>query len=111
MRYQTETQADWTGARIAGGLPAPRDCETMSLLRGFLTPILESATSWSDLRASLDQRGYGLAFREGHLVILDDAGEGMCTGSSIGVPLRVLAARLGRPAVRATHDGHSGELN
>ncbi|MFZ7092469.1 hypothetical protein [Primorskyibacter sp. 2E233] len=111
MRHQSEDKANWANARSQSGLPEPRDCETLFLLRGFLGPILETAPSWQDLATQLSTKGYGLAFREGHLVILDEAGNGLCTGSSLGIPLRELSARIGRPAVRASVDGHTGELH
>lgn len=111
MRYQSEDMAGRAGANTQGGLPAPRDCETLVLLRAFLRPILETAASWQDILVRLSEKGYGLAFREGHLVILDEAGQGLCTGSSLGIPLREIAARIGRPAVRASADGHAGELH
>ncbi|WP_425100812.1 hypothetical protein [Tropicibacter sp. S64] len=111
MRHQTEDQAGWADAAAEAGLPDPRDCETLFLLRGFLTPIFEAAESWSSLTTALATKGYGLAFREGHLVILDEAGRGLCTGSALGVPLRSLAKRMGRPCVRASLDGHAGTLH
>lgn len=93
------------------GLPAPLDCETALLLRSFLTPLLEGATSWRGLADALADKGYGLGFREGHLVIHNaDSGEPICTGNTLGVPLKVLAKRLGRPAVRVHQGGATGDL-
>lgn len=112
MRYQSEITAGFVqAAQPMGTLPAPLDCETVALLRGFLTPILESATGWADLADRLDQKGYGIAFREGHMVITDaDTDSGICTGANLGVPLRALSARLGRPCIKVHRDGHSGRL-
>lgn len=91
---------------------APRiESETLALLRSFLGPIIERAQSWSELRDMLAARGYGLAFREGRMVILADAGTVVCTGRCLGAPLRALSARLGRPAIRAGRDGRSGTLH
>ncbi|WP_176445207.1 hypothetical protein [Maliponia aquimaris] len=82
----------------------------MALLRLFLTPVLERALSWTQLSEDLARKGFRLTFRLGHLVILDDTGEGMCTGSDLGVPLARLAERLGRPCVKASRTGEAGEL-
>lgn len=110
MRHQTEQDAGWQAASLAGGLPAPLDCETRSLFRLFLAPILEHATSWFEIAEMLREKGYEMTFREGHLVILNDLGEALCTGSDIGVPMSRIAARIGRPCVLAHRDGHSGVL-
>ncbi|KMK65690.1 hypothetical protein [Puniceibacterium sp. IMCC21224] len=113
MQYElppvSSTAADQTNAIVS--LPAPLDCETQALLRAFLTPIMEKARSWSDLSTLLRIKGYGIAFREGHLVLINaDTGTPLCTGATLGVPLRTLAARLGRPCVVAHRDGISGHL-
>ena len=93
-------------------LPRPLDSETTALLRGFLTPILEAAASWTDLRDRLACKGYGLEFRSGRMVILDAASEEpVCTGQHLGVPLRALATRLGRPTVKLCLGGASAVLN
>ena len=47
------------------------DCETASLLRGFLLPVFETATNWADLRRRLVSKGYDIAFRDGHMVLLN----------------------------------------
>ncbi|MCC1494264.1 hypothetical protein J1C49_16715 [Cognatishimia sp. F0-27] len=92
-------------------LPAPLDCETQMLLRRFLSPILETAPDWPALARALQAKGYGLGFRAGHLVILREQGEPLCTGRSLGVPLRSIAARIGRPALRGSADGLTAELD
>ncbi|MGR3496476.1 hypothetical protein [Citreimonas sp.] len=93
-----------------GALPEPLDSETLALLRAFLRPIVDAAGSWNDLALRLAARGYGMGFRDGRLVILDDAGLPVCTGACLGVPLRLLAGRLGRATIRADRDGRSGVL-
>ncbi len=87
------------------------DCETASLLRGFLLPVFETATNWADLRRRLVSKGYDIAFRDGHMVLLNlETQQTLCTGTVLGTPLRSLAARLGRPTVIAHRDGASGEF-
>ncbi|MDJ0821136.1 MAG: hypothetical protein QNJ09_04890 [Paracoccaceae bacterium] len=81
------------------------------MFRSFLTPILETVQSWQELKSRLSHKGYGIAFREGHLVILKaETGEALCTGRAMGVPLKELSHRLGRPCVKAHTNGLSGEL-
>lgn len=103
-------RANWPNAPLTSGLPRPLDSEALALLRLFLTPVLERALSWSQLSEDLAHKGFRLAFRRGHMVILNDSGEGMCTGSDLGVPLARLAERIGRPCVRANRTGEAGEL-
>ena len=91
--------------------PAALDCETASLLRGFLLPLFEQATDWEDLRGHLVAKGYDIAFSEGHMVLRNlETGRTLCTGSVFGTPLRSLVARLGRPHVIAHRDGATGEF-
>jgi hypothetical protein len=98
------------------GTPVPHpaavlDCETASLLRGFLLPVFDAALNWADLRRRLVAKGYDIAFREGHMVLRNlETQQTLCTGTVLGAPLRSLAARLGRPTVIAHRDGASGEL-
>lgn len=112
MSYQPADQNPTDPVTNAdAAFPTPLDCETQALLRGFLTPILEKAKSWADLSDRLQVKGYGIAFRRGHLVLINmDTGAALCTGSSLGVPLRALSARLGRPCVKVHRDGASGAL-
>ncbi|SDX91035.1 hypothetical protein [Citreimonas salinaria] len=91
-------------------LPAPLDSETLMLLRAFLRPIVDAAESWNDLACRLAERGYGLGFREGRLVVLNESGLPICTGRCLGMPLRLLARRLGRASISAGRDGRSGVL-
>lgn len=92
-------------------LPAPIDSETRVLLSSFLTPILEQADNWRDLRNRLAAKGYDISFRAGRMVVTNtESGNAVCTGRSIGMPLRALATRIGRPNIKAHSDGVSGEL-
>ncbi len=87
------------------------DSETASLLRSYMVPAIAAAKDWSDLDATLERKGFRIAFRDGRLVFkkLDDGTE-VCTGGFLGTPLRDLVAKLGRPCVRANPDGHTGSL-
>lgn len=91
---------------------ASLDCETAVLLRGWILPILDRASSWPALTEALAHKGYALAFRESRLCLTDmSSGEAVCTLRSLGTGLRELVTRLGRPAVRPTrHDPAAGDL-
>lgn len=91
-------------------LPEPLDSETLALLRTFLRPIVDAAGSWNDLARRLAERGYGMGFSDGRLVILNENGVPICTGRCLGMPLRLLAGRLGRATISAGRDGRSGVL-
>ena len=110
MQHDPIDGAGWFGAQLAGGLPAPLDSETLALLRSFLAPILQEQDSWTAIAEALATKGYGLAFRDGHLVLLNHDGNPICTGSALGVPLREISARIGRPSIRASADGCKGSL-
>lgn len=110
MLHSANPQANWPNAPRTAGLPRPLDSEALALLRLFLAPVLERAVSWPQLSEDLGRKGFRLTFRLGHLVILNDSGEGMCTGSDLGVPLARLAERIGRPCVQADRNGEAGEL-
>lgn len=111
MRHDPDQGARWAHSTpIKGPLPTC-DCETLALLRGFLTPILETADSWDSLARGLRGKGFDLTFRAGHLVILRaETGEALCTGRALGVPLRSLSARIGKPCIRAHSGGGAGDL-
>ena len=66
--------------------------------------------SLNSIAEALATKGYGLAFRDGHLVLLNHDGNPICTGSALGVPLREISARIGRPSIRASADGCKGSL-
>lgn len=108
MTYQIETPA--SRVDVTSAIPAPIDSETQALLRLFLAPILETASNWRELSDRLGSKGYGLGFRQGRLVILNDQGHAICTGRGLGVPLAAIAKRIGRPNIRAQTDGVSGIL-
>jgi hypothetical protein len=80
------------------------------MLRLFLAPILETATTWTELAERLAQKGFALTFRHGHLVILSDEGAPLCTGSDMGVPMAEISARIGRACVTAHRSGTTGML-
>ncbi|WP_226625985.1 hypothetical protein [Alloyangia pacifica] len=75
-------------------------------------PQIEAASSWADLVRRLGEKGFGLGFRAGRMILNRlDSGDEICTGRSLGAPLRALAARLGRPALRLSRDGLSAQLH
>lgn len=81
------------------------DCESAALFRASLNPLFDRAASWTALIEGLNLRGYGLAIRDGRLVLLDTAnGRRVCTARYLGTNLRELSRRLGRPCVLAQHD-------
>ncbi len=92
-------------------LPGELDSETAALLRMVVLPQIEAASSWGDLVMRLGDKGFGLGFRAGRMILNRlDSGAEICTGRSLGAPLRGLAARLGRPALRLSRDGRSAQL-
>ena len=93
------------------GFASSLDCETQAVLRLVLVPILETAPDWHALSRRLQRKGYGLGFRDGRLVIRSERGDAICTGSSLGVPLRAIARRIGRPCIRADRTGRAGYLH
>lgn len=97
-------------AETSSAMPLPLDSETAMLLRTVLLPHFERATSWGDLCARLASKGYEITFRNGHLVLADESGKPVCTGSMIGSPLARLAERLGRPKLRTDCTGASATL-
>lgn len=92
------------------GLPTPLDSETAMLLRTVLLPHFECAQSWGDLCNRLQSKGYEITFRQGHLVLTNEAGKAVCTGAMIGSPLAKLADRLGRPKLRSDCSGARASL-
>jgi hypothetical protein len=95
------------------GIDTPAiDSESAALFRAWVCPLLARAESWSGLAATLAARGYGLAIRDGRLVLIrHDSGECLCSLRFLGTSLRELAGRLGRPMVRPLPGGSgSGEF-
>ncbi|RBI85507.1 hypothetical protein DRV85_07135 [Rhodosalinus halophilus] len=81
---------------------AEMDSETAMQLRTALAPLFQRAASWQELRAALAAKGLDLAIRGGRLTVIETAGGAeLCTGRWLGAPLATLAARLGRPCVKA----------
>lgn len=78
------------------------DVESAILLRCLVLPAFEHAASWNDLVAALDSIGFGLAIEKGHLTLTEaDTGASICTGRFLGKPLVDMAAKLGKPVIRA----------
>lgn len=78
------------------------DFETAILFRSCLAPVFDQAQSWPALVDGLATKGYGLAIRHGRLVLTEhDSGKRVCSMRFLGTSLADLAARLGRPCVRA----------
>lgn len=91
-------------------LPEAIDCETQTLLRLFLGPILETASNWDEIKGRFTEKGYGISIRDGRLVILNENGAALCTARGLGVPFAQIASRIGRPNLRMSADGRVGEL-
>ena len=78
------------------------DSETAALFRASLCPLIRQSVSWPGLMDTLRAKGFGLAFRDGRLFLTNSVtGTRVCTLRFLGMPLRDLVARLGRPIVRA----------
>jgi len=85
--------------------PARFDCETAVLLRAVIRPIFEQSSSWSGLIDRLTAKGYRLVFRGGTLCLTDSAsGVRICGLRFLGLSLRDLVGRIGRPFV-VVHPG------
>ncbi len=92
-------------ARAQPGPPDPDsppiDSESAILLRCWLQPLIDGASSWDELSDTLEKHGYALAFCEGRLCLTRGPGGAcLCSMRYLGTGLRELSARLGRPAVR-----------
>jgi len=80
--------------------PAHYDCETAILLRAVILPIFNTATSWDALIDQLEDKGYHPMFREGVLCLTRQSdGARICGLRFLGLEMRDLVARLGRPCV------------
>ena len=97
-------------ADAKAGLPEAIDCETQTLLRLFLGPILETASNWDEIKGRFTEKGYGISIRDGRLVILNEKGTALCTARGLGVPFAQIANRIGHPNLRMSPDGRVGEL-
>jgi len=88
-----------------GDNPTSLDSESAALFRAWLRPLFDQAVSWPALIKTLEAKGYGLAIREGRLVLTDKAQDApVCTARFLGTSLRELAQRMGRPCVQARGD-------
>jgi len=83
------------------------DCETGIFLRSLVLPAFEKAETWRDLVAALDSIGFGLAIQKGRLTLTDcHSGEQICTGRYLGMPLKDLVKRFGKPVVKSLGEGN-----
>jgi len=94
----------WQPAGVLGNRGTPQvDSETAALFRAVLRPLIAQSVSWSALMDALRGKGYGLAFRDGRLFLINyETGRRVCSLRFLGMPLRDLVKRLGRPIVRAS---------
>lgn len=85
--------------------------EAAVALRSVVAPIFQGASDWRELQKKLAQKGFGLTFRKGHMVLTDIAtGVAICTGKFLGTPLKEMSARLGRPQIVALPGGLAGDF-
>lgn len=78
------------------------DSETAVSLSCHLNPAFQNATGWSSLILDLKERGFGLEFQSGRLVLVHDrTGVELCTCGFLGHGFASLTARLGKPCVMA----------
>ncbi len=93
-----------SGARIGPDWPA-LDSETAALFRAWMRPLFEQATNWNALTETLRTKGFGLAIRDGRLVLTEyDSGARVCTARFLGTSLAEMSARIGRPRILARRD-------
>lgn len=87
------------------------DCETAALMRAVIRPVFTGAASWTGLADTLREKGYRLAFQRGRMCVMDRAtGVRLFGLRFLGIELRDMVRRLGRPIVVARGGGASGEL-
>ena len=87
------------------------DCETAALLRAAIRPLFTTAASWNILTDTLKAKGYRLAFRDGRLCLTDGTtGNRICGLRFLGLDLKDLVQRMGRPIVVARGDHADGDL-
>lgn len=100
MAHQNHPNTGPAGALSRGPIPKP-DFETAFTLRACLLPIFERSRTWAGLLTRLRRKGYGLAFRDGRLVLTDIATrKRVCSDRFLGQPIADLVRRLGRPTIR-----------
>lgn len=82
------------------------DCETGILLRRTLALVFTNASCWQTLQSKLNERGFGLGFRDGRLMLTDINNETfICSCRFLGWPLPDLVSRFGK--IRARTETHS----
>lgn len=92
-----QSLSHWRAAQSGNRL----DCETGILLRRTLRTEFDDASCWSSLLKNLKSRGFGLAFRDGRLMLTDvNAEQCICSCRFLGWPLPDLAARFGKLRAR-----------
>ncbi|MEX0327910.1 MAG: hypothetical protein AB3N07_04225 [Ruegeria sp.] len=100
-----------SGPILARKASSELDCETAALLRAAIRPLFATAASWSNLTDILRDKGYRLAFRQGSLCITDRAtNERVCGLRFLGLDLKELVGRMGRPIVVARGRDADGDL-
>ncbi len=92
--------------RTPAPIDAPRS-EAGDALRRSIAPMFDEALSWSGLAEALRTRGYAVALREDHLVVLDRKGRMLCTAEDLGAPLSRLSRRLGPPLAGLAGHAHT----
>ncbi len=107
IRIETENP----GAISARQASTELDCETAALLRATILPVFSSAASWAGLTDILKDKGYRLVFRDGRMCITDHAtGDRVCGLRFLGLELKDLVLRLGRPIVVARGQQADGDV-
>ncbi|MGR3502306.1 hypothetical protein [Pseudaestuariivita sp.] len=103
-----EFATNWAGAQ---GVDTQSTEEAVAL-RSVLLPVFHAASDWPELQKKLAQKGFGLSFQKGRMVLTDIAtGMAICTGRFLGTPLKEISARLGRPSIVALPGGTRGAFS
>ena len=88
-------QTAWSSASDQSRL----DTEMVIQLRISLSPVFESATSWSELRSALQAKGFYMKRAKGHMHLYDGLSHvQICTCSFLGYPSETLDARFKKSA-------------
>ncbi|MCG7519238.1 hypothetical protein [Ruegeria sp. Ofav3-42] len=107
IRIDTEKPDTITVRQISTEL----DCESAALLRATILPIFASAANWAGLTDVLNDKGYGLVFRDGRMCITDNlTGDRVCGLRFLGLEFKELVRRLGRPIVVARGQQADGDI-
>ncbi|WP_170527878.1 hypothetical protein [Ruegeria arenilitoris] len=106
-----EKEIEQVGAPATTITSQDMDCETAALLRAVIRPLFAGAASWAGLASSLYEKGYQLTFQKGRLCLLDNSsGSRVCGLRFLGLELKDLVRRLGRPVVVARGHDADGDL-